>query len=173
VTTLTMLNRLSQLVLTLLIITASTSQAAKISGTISTTMAITEDSQLTGDVTCQVTGGPCINITASHVSLDLNGYTITGQNDPQVGCSGAGTGAEAGIVSTGQTGIKVRGPGIVENFKGHGISFTNITASTITGVTTATNCFSGIFLTGGSALNEIDGNISIRNGNGTNPCGGI
>ena len=163
----------TQCLMLLLVVSASTSQAAKISGTISTTMAITEDSQLTGDVTCKVTGGSCISMAASHITLDLNGYTITGLSDAQVGCSGAGTGTDSGIGSLNQMGIKVRGPGIIENFKGHGIVFSNVSASTITGVTTATNCFSGIFLTGGSSLNELDGNISIRNGNGTNACGGI
>jgi hypothetical protein len=152
---------------------ASLVLAAKISGTVTATVKIAEDSQLTGDVICQVTGAPCISFTVSHVSLDLNGYTITGQNDPRTACSGAGTGTESGILSSGQTGVTVRGPGIVENFKGHGIVLNSTTASTITGVTTATNCFSGIFLTGGSSLNELDGNISIRNGNGTAPCGGI
>ena len=158
--------------LVIMTICAAAAQAAKISGTISTTMAITEDSQLTGDVTCQVNGAACLSITVSHVSLDLNGHTMTGQNDPQVGCSGGGTGGEAGIVSSGQTGITIRGPGIVEDFKGFGIALSNTTASTITGVTTATNCFSGIFLVGG-ALNELSGNISVRNGNVNNPCGGI
>ncbi len=164
--------RSSWLLLASLTICASAASAAKISGTITATKAITEDSQLTGDVTCKVTGAPCISITASHVSLDLNGYTITGQNDPQTACSGGGTGAESGIVSSAQTGIAIRGPGIVQDFKGFGISLVNNTAATITGVTTATNCFSGIFLSGGS-LNELDGNIAVRNGHGTNPCGGI
>ena len=158
---------------TFLMIFASLAHAAKINGTVTATMNITEDGQLTGDVVCQVNGAPCISITVSHVSLDLNGYTIAGQNDPQTACGGAGTGTESGIVSSGQTGVTIRGPGIVENFRGHGIVLNSTSASTINGVTTATNCFSGIFLTGGSSLNELDGNISIRNGNGTAPCGGI
>jgi hypothetical protein len=147
-------------------------EAAKISGTISTTMTITEDSQLVGDVTCAVTGAACISVGASNVALDLNGFTITGQSDPQTACSGGGTGGESGITAVGQTGVTIRGPGIVQRFRGFGISLSNSTSSTITGVTTATNCFSGIFLSGG-ALNELDRNIAIRNGNVNNPCGGI
>ena len=61
-------------------------QAAQISGTITTTMAITEDSQLVGDVTCTVTGAPCLDIAASNVTLDLNGFSMTGQAAPQTGC---------------------------------------------------------------------------------------
>jgi nitrous oxidase accessory protein NosD len=76
-------------------------------------------------------------------------------------------------VAIGKTGLKIRGPGIVQNFKGHGIVLNNTTASTISGATTATNCLSGIFLTANSSLNELDGNISVRNGNGVAPCGGI
>lgn len=148
-------------------------EAAKINGTISATMTINEDSQLVGDVTCAVNGAPCISITASRLSLDLNGFTITGQNDPQTACSGGGTGTESGITANNQTGVIIRGPGIVQRFKGFGISLTNTSASSITNVTTATNCFSGIFLTGGSNLNELAGNISIRNGNSASPCGGI
>jgi len=68
--------------------------------------------------------------------------------------------------------MRSRGPGIVERFRGFGISLSNATLSTVTGVTAATNCFSGIFLSGG-ALNELTGNVSIRNGNVNNPCGGI
>jgi hypothetical protein len=154
------------------VVCAGTSQAAKISGTVTTTLTITEDSQLVGDVTCTVTGAACITIAASHVALDLNGFTITGQSDPLTACSGGGTGGESGLTSAGQTGVTIRGPGIVQRFRQFGISLSNATASTITGVTTATNCFSGIFLNGGS-LNELDGNISIRNGNVSNPCGGI
>jgi hypothetical protein len=147
-------------------------QAAKIGGVTSSTITVTEDSQLSGDITCTVTGAPCLVITAPHVTLDLNGYTITGQADPLTACNGGGTSAEAGITSSGQNAVTVRGPGVVQRFKGFGIAFSNMTASTITGVTVSTNCFSGIFLTGG-ALNELDNNTSIRNGNMNNPCGGI
>ena len=146
--------------------------AAKISGTISSTLVIAEDSQLTGDVTCTVTGAACLAINASQVTLDLNGHTITGNADPLTACNGSQTGGESGITATGRSGLMIRGPGIVERFRAFGIVWTNVTASTITGVTTSTNCMSGIFLSGGN-LNELNGNIAIRNGNLTNPCGGI
>ncbi len=49
----------------------------------------------------------------------------------------------------------------------------NSAGVTVTGLTTSTNCNSGILLGGGSADNLIENNISIRNGNLTSPCGGI
>ncbi len=67
-----------------LVVCAGSAHATDIGGTISATVTITEDSQLVDDVTCTVTGGPCIAIGASNVTLDLNGFTITGQADPQV-----------------------------------------------------------------------------------------
>jgi parallel beta-helix repeat protein len=48
----------------------------------------------------------------------------------------------------------------------------NSSGVTVTGITASTNCFSGIFMSGGSD-NILDGNISVRNGNLSNPCGGI
>jgi hypothetical protein len=65
--------------------------ATDIGGTISATMAITEDSQLVDDVTCTVTDAPCLDIVASNVTLELNGFSMTGLADPQTGCQGSGT----------------------------------------------------------------------------------
>ena len=147
-------------------------QAAQISGTITTTIAITEDSQLVGDVTCAVTGVPCLDITVSNVTLDLNGFSMTGQASPQTGCAGSGaSGTEQGIRILGQTGVTIRGPGIVQQFRVHGIIINGSTGTHITGVTTSTNCASGILVGGDSNL--IENNISIANGSLGAPCGGI
>ena len=148
-------------------------EAANISGTIATTMTITEDSKLVGNVNCTMSGAPCISFGAPNLSLDLNAFTITGQADPQVACSsGTPTGTESGIVVSGQAGVTIRGPGIIQQFRGFGISLSNAIGTTVTRVTMSTNCFSGIIVIGGS-LNELTGNISIHNGNLSNPCGGI
>ncbi|HWY47350.1 MAG TPA: hypothetical protein VNX70_08200 [Bryobacteraceae bacterium] len=155
-----------------LFVCAGTAQAAKISGTISTTMSLTEDSDLVDDVTCTVTGAPCISIDAPQVTLRLNGFTMTGQGDPQTACSGGSTPNEFGILVSTQTGITIRGPGIVQQFRNQGIVLNGSTSGTVTGVTMSTNCFSGVIVIGGS-LNVLESNISIRNGNGSNPCGGI
>ena len=149
--------------------------ATDIGGTISTTLAITEDSQLVDDVTCTVTGAPCISIAAPNVKLELNGFTLTGQADAQTACAGGTpTFSENGIDVESQTGggIAIRGPGLIQRFRGPGIFLHNSTGVTVTGVTISTNCFSGILVGGGSG-HEICGNISVRNGNPVAPCGGI
>src|SRR4026208_1839772 len=68
-----------------------------ISGTISATRVLTQNARLTGDVTCTVTGAPCIVIFAPDVKLKLNGFTVTGQGDPLTGCQGTNTANENGI----------------------------------------------------------------------------
>ena len=72
-----------------LFVCAGSGHATDIGGTISSTLTITEDSQLVDDVTCTVTGTPYIVVGASHVTLELNGFTMTGQGDAQTGCKGA------------------------------------------------------------------------------------
>src|SRR5207302_4643452 len=147
--------------------------AADISGTISTTLTITDNSRLVGDVTCTVSGSPCITFGASGLTLDLNGYSMTGLADPQTGCSGAATPNEVGILVNMLQNIVIRGLGLVRQFRNTGILLVTSTGVTITGVTASTNCASGILLGGGSSDNLIENNISIRNGNLTSACGGI
>src|SRR5579862_3321739 len=147
-------------------------QAANIGGIISATLAVNENSRLTDDVTCMVSNAPCLDIVASNVTLELNGFSITGLADPQTGCAGSGaTGAEQGIRILNQTGDTIHGPGIVQRFRVHGIIINASTGTSITGVTTSTNCASGILIGGDS--NVIENNISIANGNLGAPCGGI
>jgi hypothetical protein len=100
-----------------LFVCASSAHAADIGGTISGTLTITEDSQLVDDVTCTVTGAPYIAVGAPHVTLELNGFTMTGQADPQTACSGAGTGPEIGIDVNTQMDVDIRGPGLVKQFR--------------------------------------------------------
>jgi len=155
-----------------LLVSAAGAKAADIGGTISTTMMITEDSQLVDDVTCTVTGAPCIAVGAPNVKLELNGFTMTGQADPQTGCSGISIANEVGIEDNAQSNVVVAGPGVVQRFRNHGIRLLNSTGVKVTGVTMSTNCSSGIIVQGGS-LNEVEGNTATRNGNLGAPCGGI
>jgi hypothetical protein len=60
---------------------------------------------------------------------------------------------------------------VVQRFRVHGIIINASANNTITGVTTSTNCSSGILVGGDSNL--IEGNIAIANGNLGAPCGGI
>src|SRR2546425_12333900 len=71
-----------------LFVCAGSAHARDIGGTISTTLTITEDSQLVDDVTCTVTGAPCIAIGAPRVTLELNGFTMTGLGDSETACGG-------------------------------------------------------------------------------------
>jgi hypothetical protein len=102
---------------------AGNAKPKDIGGTISSTLTLTEDSQLVDDVTCTVTGAPCIVTGArSHVTLELNGFTMTGQADPQTGCSGAPStftppAVEDGIDVKAQTDIAIRGPGLIQRFR--------------------------------------------------------
>jgi len=156
-----------------LVFSAGGAHAMDISGAISSTLTITENSKLVGDVTCTVVGASCITFSISGLTLDLNGYNMVGLGDAATGCSGIGTGGEAGIFANMLENVIIRGPGVVTRFRNSGILLNATNGSTITGVTTSTNCFSGIFLGGGSANNLIENNISVRNGNLANPCGGI
>jgi hypothetical protein len=152
---------------------AGQASAADIRGTISSTLTLTEDSQLVGDIACTMTGTPCITFGRSGLTLRLNGFAMTGQADAATGCSGGSTGGESGILISGQRGNIVQGPGVVRQFRGHGIQIIGGSSRVlVTLVTSSTNCLSGIFLAA-SSDNELEGNISVRNGNATAPCGGI
>jgi hypothetical protein len=159
-------------VATVLLVTG-TGSAADIRGTISTTLTITEDSQLVGNVNCTVVGAPCIAFGASGISLKLNGFSVTGNADAVTGCAGGGAGiTEIGIDVNNQRGVIIQGPGIVQYFRGHGIRLLESTRVLVRLVTLSTNCFAGIIVTRGSD-NDLEGNIAVRNGNVAAPCGGI
>src|SRR5215813_14633913 len=107
-----------------ILLSASAAFAEDISGPISTTRMIRENSRLVGDVTCTVTGAPCIQFSAGHIELRLNGFAITGPADVNTACGGTtATAAETGIHSGAQTDVEIRGPGIVQRFRGDGILF--------------------------------------------------
>jgi hypothetical protein len=155
-----------------LCVCAGIAQATDISGTITATLTIMETSRLVDDVTCTVTGAPCIAFGASGLTLDLNGFSVTGQGDPQTACGGSSIGSEVGIMVNAVNNVVIRGPGVVQRFRNIGILLNNSTGSTVTGVTSSTNCASGIMLEGGSG-HLLENNISVRNGNAGALCGGI
>lgn len=151
---------------------ARPSQAADISGTISSTLTIVEDSQLIGDVTCTVVGAPCISFGAPGLTLKLNGFTITGRANLQTPCAVAGNG-EVGIDVNMQSAEVILGPGVVQGFRQFGIRLRAATGVTVKRVTANSNCSSGIFVTLASSENNLEENTSVRNGHPTNACGGI
>jgi hypothetical protein len=147
--------------------------AEDIRGVIVRPLMLSENSRLVGDVTCQVTGAPCIAFGVSNISLSLNGFTITGPNDPATGCKGASVGAETGISTNGQSNVGIRGPGVVQRFQGDGILFMGTARGWVQDVTTTTNCLSGIRVNPTSSAISVESNVSVRNGAAEAACGGI
>lgn len=152
-----------------------TAFAEDISGFITTTRTIRENSRLVGDVTCTVTSAPCITFGASHIDLRLNGFTISGQADPTTACNGTTTAGEHGISSGGQTDVEVRGPGVVQRFRAVGVFFTGTLLGKVESVTATTNCQAGILINGTSSKISLGSNVAVRNGSAQPglSCGGI
>ena len=162
------------------LLSGGVARAADISGNISTTLTITTDSRLVGDVTCTVAvlKAPCIVIGASHIKLNLNGFTITGPVDPLNELSNCSVPAPGpfgvGVKVAGQTDVKIEGPGIVQKFQRWGILLLSSTRVTVKHVTANFNCWSGI-QTELLSDSNIEENIFANNAVGSHgaPCGGI
>lgn len=156
----TMLSALAAFALSVL---AGSARATDLSGPISSTVTITEDSQLVGDVTCTVTNAPCIKIGAPGISLSLNGFTITGQADPPANCTNTTDFVpEDGISVVAQHDVAILGPGLVQKFPRFGVLLRGSTAIQVMHVTSADNCFSGIQVSGVTD-SDIEQNVSVRN----------
>jgi len=150
-------------------------RATDIKGTISSTVTLTQDSQLVGNVTCTVAQAPCIVISASNVTFRLNGFTITGPADPPANCpSPTNFFDNDGIDVIGQTHVTILGPGIIQKFGPWGILLESSTRVTVKHVTANRNCWSGMQLSGVSD-SEFEENLWVNNavGSGDAPCGGI
>jgi hypothetical protein len=157
-----------------LLLCAGRTHATEISGTISTTLTIYEDSELTGDVTCTVVGAPCIAFGTSNITLRLNGFTMTGRASPPNNCTSFPTPfvPEDGITTAGQSNVAILGPGLVRNFARMGILLPKSSQVRVERVTAADNCFSGI-LVSGTTDSDIARNVSVRNfGFDGTACGG-
>jgi hypothetical protein len=152
---------------------AASAGAEDIRGTIVRTMMLSEDTRLVGDVTCQVSGAPCIAFGAPNITLNLNGFSLTGPNDAAAGCKGTSVGTETGISTNGQANVGIRGPGVIQRFQGDGILFMGTVKGWVQGVTASTNCMSGIRINPASALISVESNVSVRNGTAAAACGGI
>ena len=150
------------------------SAADSVSGLITRTYVIVEDTDLTGDVTCDVTGAACFSFGASGVQLRLNGFTITGKADSFTACAGAAlTPNEAGIFTNNQNGVTVNGPGLVQRFRQHGVFVGGSQDTRVANLTASTNCGSGVFIGGNSFGTIVEGITTIRNGSAAAPCGGV
>ena len=149
--------------------------ADRVSGVLTSTYVIVEDTDLVGDVRCDVPNNTaCFSFGASGVELRLNGFTITGKGDAVTGCGGTTGPNEFGITTNGMNRVSVRGPGIVKQFRADGIFVTG-SDSRVVDLTLSTNCMSGVRIAATSFGTLVENNVSVRNGN-TNPggsCGGI
>jgi hypothetical protein len=143
----------------------------EISGTITATRTITQNARLTGDVTCTMETGACITFGAPGITLNLNGFTLTGLADPSTGCQGVQSGGP-GIQSLNQSDVTIQGPGLVQRFRASGIGVNNSSRVRIVDVTASTNCASGLLIVN-TVDSHFEGNVAVRNGNVNAPCGGI
>jgi parallel beta-helix repeat protein len=159
-------------------------QATDISGTITNTLFIFDDSRLVGDVTCAVPmvlpgSNPCIAFGTDHIKLRLNGHTITGPVTPPTGCSlPTDSMFGVGIEAIDREHVQIEGPGIIQHFERWGIllGLTGHPSShvTVRKVTVYRNCWSGMqtFSTSDSNFEE---DVWVDNAGGSNgaACGGI
>ena len=158
------------------LVAGGVASAGEIRGTISSTLNITEDSWLNGDVICRVQGAPCIRVTASNITIWLNTYSITGQGDPPDGCMPGGftTNLEHAIEVSGQRRVEILGPGVIQRARGWGIFLGgNTTRTTVKDLTISSNCLSGVQLWEETNDNLIEGVVAVRNGNREAGCGGF
>lgn len=148
----------------------------RVSGTVTRTFVVVEDTELVGDVTCEVAAGtPCISFGAPNVELRLNGFRITGRGDAVTACGGAATPGEAGITTGNMSGVVVRGPGLIQRFRGDGITVAGSRNTRIEDLTLSMNCMSGVRVLGTSFETIVQGNIAVGNGSSAAGllCGGI
>ena len=156
--------------------------SSEVCGPIVATLVITENTRLACDVQCVNESGPCIQFGRDNITLFLNGFTMSGTASPPARCApspGTGTFPNPGLfpydgISTaGFDHVRIRGPGMVQTFRRHGIFLFGTDDAVVENVTSHYNCYSGIFL-GASHENYLSENVSIRNGSmsGAAPCGG-
>ena len=143
---------------------------------------ITEDTTLESDLVCS--GAPAFIIAADNVTLDLNGFTITGKGalsrgGPAILFRGVkGSTVQKGTIRRFGAGVALQGgsANVVQNLTiidnvggdegefGDGIAVMGSSANRIQGNTVARNGpFSGISLIGPSSENEIRNNIVTDN----------
>ena len=147
----------------------------EVCGAIPATLVITGNTRLTCDVECLETNGPCIQFGRDNITLSLAGYTMSGTSNAPSNCAPSPGPLTAwdGISTAGFDRVKIRGPGMVQKFRRHGIFVFQTEKGVVEKVTSHHNCFSGILLNA-SHENYLGENVSVRNSSasGGAPCGG-
>lgn len=116
---------------------AAGAQGANISGTITTTLTITGQNTLTGNVQCNIpAGSTCIKFGADNTELNLNNFTIRGDLGP---CGPNRT----AIDTNGHDNANIHGPGLLTLFSGNGIILSG-SNSVVHQVVLTYFCFNGI-----------------------------
>lgn len=141
---------------------------------ITETLIITENTKLGCNVVCTNAVGPCVQFGRDNITFSLAGYTMTGPAAPPNNCAPTSAGPPLdGISTNGFDRVKIRGPGMVQKFRRHGIFMPGTDNGVVDHVTSHYNCYSGIFLNG-SHENFVNENVSVRNSSasGPAPCGG-
>jgi parallel beta-helix repeat protein len=152
-------------------------------GTITSTVMISDDSRLVSDVNCNVPltaadangVASCIAFAASHITLHLNGHTLSGPVTPPTNCSVPSDATfGVGIYVNGQTDVKIEGRGVIQRFERWGIFLLSSSEVTVRKVTANRNCWSGM-QTAGVSDSNFEEDIWINNAAGSNgaACGGI
>ncbi|HVH69573.1 MAG TPA: right-handed parallel beta-helix repeat-containing protein [Candidatus Dormibacteraeota bacterium] len=162
-----------------LLVCGARAHATEIPSTITSTLIIYSDSELTGDVTCAVAltmpgANPCISFGADHLELRLNGHTITGPVTPPTGCSlPTDSKYGVGIAVLGRSDVKIEGPGIIQYFERWGILLSSSSQVTLKKVTADHNCWSGMQVTNTSD-STFEENVLTNDAAGSNgaSCGG-
>ena len=149
--------------------------ADRISGHITSTYMLVEDTDVIGDVSCEVDNAPCMSFGAPGIELRLNGFTITGRADAATGCNGASFPNETGVFTNRQSNVTVRGPGLIQRTRGRGVHVIGSTGARVQGFAISTTCSSGVFVAADSFDTLVEEVIAVRNGASApgNPCGGI
>jgi hypothetical protein len=149
--------------------------ADRVSGVLTATFVIVDNTDLIGDVRCDVANNtPCFSFGVPGVELRLNGFTITGKGDAVTGCGGgASMGNETGVATNGMSRVGVRGPGLVQRFRGDGVFVFGSTDAWVIDLTVSTNCLSGVRVAATSFGTLVQNNTAVRNGSPTASCGGI
>ena len=159
------------------LLVASTVWAAdRVSGTLTRTYMIVEDTDIVGDVTCDVAANtPCFAFAAPNIELRVNGFAITGRGDTVTGCGGTAANGEAGVTTANMSGVSVRGPGLIQRFRGDGVTVAGSRDARVEGLTLSTNCMAGVRILATSFGTLVQGNTAVRNGSSAPGflCGGI
>ena len=145
-------------VVTAMLLGPSPAKATDISGTIFSTVIITQNSRLTGDVICNVANNtPCIFFGAPGIELKMNGHSLTGKGARDV-CPAPVFG-EYGISTNGQNRVSIEGPGLITNFRDISIYVTG-NDTEVEGITILSGCTEGIHLEG--SHNTVADNTVVR-----------